>query len=76
MLEQNEKRFYNDLSQVDKDSSFLAVWTGMTYCNDPKFSDRWAFANSVDPDLTASRGAVWSGSALFAIQSASFGLIA
>ena len=28
----------------------------------------------LDPDQTASRGAVWSGSTLFAIPSASFGL--
>ena len=37
------------------------------YRNDPKFSDRYAWANSADP--------VWSGSTLFAIPSASFGLI-
>ena len=36
------------------------------YRNDPKFSDRYAWANSADPDQTAPRGAVWSGSALFA----------
>ena len=45
------------------------------YRNDPKFSDRYAWANSVDPDQTAPRGAVWSGSTLFAIPSPSFGLI-
>ena len=50
------------------------------YRNDPKFSDRYARANSADPDQTAPlqiapRGAVWSGSTLFAIPSASFGLI-
>ena len=62
------------------------------YRNDPKFSDRFAWANSADPDQTAPRGAVWSansadpdqtapggavwsGSTLFAILSASFGLI-
>ena len=37
------------------------------YRNDPKFSDRYAWANSTDPDQTAPRGAVWSGSTLFAI---------
>ena len=41
------------------------------YRIDPKFSDRYAWANSADPDQTAPRGAVWSGSTLFA----SFGLI-
>ena len=46
-----------------------------TYRNDPKFSDRYAWANSADPDQTAPRGAVWSGSTLFAIPAASFWLI-
>ena len=27
------------------------------YRNDPKFSDRYAWANSTDPDRTAPRGA-------------------
>ena len=45
------------------------------YHNDPKFSDRYARANSADPDQTAPRGAVWSGSTLFAIPSALFGHI-
>ena len=39
---------------------------GLGYSNDPKFSDRQVWANSVDPDET-----VWSGSTLFAIPSAS-----
>ena len=43
--------------------------------NDPKFSDRYAWVNSADPDQTAPRGAVWSRSPLFAIPFASFGLI-
>ena len=47
----------------------------MKYRNDPKFSDRYAWANSSDPDQTAPTGAVWSGPTLFAIPSASFGLI-
>ena len=38
----------------------------LAYRNDPKFSDRYAWANSADPDQTA----VWSGSTLFAIPSA------
>ena len=42
------------------------------YCKDPKFLDRQVWANSVDPDQTAPRGAVWSVSTLFAILSASF----
>ena len=45
------------------------------YRNDPKFLDRQVWANSADPDQTAPTGAVWSGSTLFAIPSASFGLI-
>ena len=36
------------------------------YRNDPKFSDRYVGANSADPDQTAPRGAVRSGSSLFA----------
>ena len=42
------------------------------YRNDPKFSDGYAWANSADPDQTVPRGAE---STLFAILSASFGLI-
>ena len=45
------------------------------YCNDPKVSDRQVLANSVDPDQTAPDAKVWSGCALFAISSASFGHI-
>ena len=45
------------------------------YHDVPKFLDRWGWANSVDPDQTAPRGAVWSGSTLLAIPSASFGHI-
>ena len=33
----------------------------VVYHTDPKFSDRYAWANSADPDQTAPRGAVWSG---------------
>ena len=47
----------------------------LTYRNDPKFSDRLIWTNSADPDQTAPRGAVWSGSTLFAIPAASFGCI-
>ena len=47
----------------------------LIYRNDPKFSDRYAWANSADLDQTAPRAAVWSGSTQFAIPSASFGLI-
>ena len=42
------------------------------YSNDPKFSDRKVWANSADPDQTAPRGAVLSGSSLFAIFFAPF----
>ena len=41
----------------------------VSYRDDPKFSD------IADPDQTAPRGAVWSGSTLFAIPAASFGCI-
>ena len=43
--------------------------------HDPKFSDRQVWANSADPDQTGPREAVWSGTTLFAIPSASFGRI-
>ena len=40
----------------------------LIYCNDTKFLDRQvAWANSVDPVQTAPRGAVLSGSSLFAV---------
>ena len=55
---------------------FTCPLIGTVYRNVPKFSDRQVWVNSVDPDQTAPRGAVWSGSTLFAIPSASFGLIA
>ena len=43
------------------------LWSkSMDYCNYPKFSDRYVWANSADPDQTAP---------LFVIPSASFGLI-
>ena len=32
-----------------------------------KVSDKMTYANNADPDQTAPEGAVWSGSALFAI---------
>ena len=58
---------------------FLQVLTLMfgivQYRNDPKFSDRQVWVNSVDPDQTAPRGTVWSGSTLFVIPSAPFGCI-
>ena len=50
------------------------LWYLSKYHNVPKFSDRQVWATSADPDQTA-RGAVWSGSTLFAIPSASFGCI-
>ena len=43
----------------------------MPDCNDPKFSDRQVYANSVDPDQIP----VPSGFIMFAILSASFWLI-
>ena len=45
------------------------------YRNDRTFLERQAWANSADPDQTAPRGAVWSGSTQFATPSASFGCI-
>ena len=45
----------------------------IAYSNGPKFSYGQVRANSTDPDQTAPRGAVWSGSTLFAISSAVLG---
>ena len=57
----------------------LSVWCFASlqsvYCNNPKFSDRQAWANGEDPDQRAPRGEVWSGFALFAILYAFIGLI-
>ena len=47
----------------------------LRYHNDHKFLDRQAWTSSVDPDQTAPEWSVWSGSTLFAILPASFGLI-
>ena len=59
------------LSQASLQQSIIGSYRHISkYRNDPKFSDRYAWANNADP-----RGAVWSGSTLFAIPSASFGLI-
>ena len=44
--------------QMTKNFGFLIV---AEYRNDPKLSDRYAWANSADPDQTAPKGAVWSG---------------
>ena len=35
---------------------YLQVFLVLTYRNDPKFSDRYAWANSADPGQTAPRG--------------------
>ena len=56
-------------------NKILESTINIKYCIVPKFSDRQVLANSADPDQTAPRGAVWSGSTLFAILSASFGHI-
>ena len=71
-------RFQVDLTTkssdlLDKDGQWK--WVDFVYRNFPKFSDRQVWANIADPDQTAPRGAVWSGSTLFAVPSASFGLI-
>ena len=52
--------------------SVVTVCSLDSYRNDPKFSDRKVGVNSADPDQTAPRGAVCSGSSLFAFPFASF----
>ena len=48
------------------------IWVNSVKCKCPKISytkisDKMAYANSADPNMTAPEGAVWSGSTLFAI---------
>ena len=58
---------------LEKDSNTIIFPSyNNTIINDPKFL---VWVNSVDPDQTAPRGAIWSGSTLFAIPSAPFGCI-
>ena len=44
------------------DTNYFHIMTtvqfSLLYRNDPKFLDRWFWANSADPDQTAPRGAV------------------
>ena len=47
----------------------------LSYRTNSMYWDRQVSANSADQDQTASEEAVWSGSTLFAIPSASFGCI-
>ena len=42
----------------DHQSTFSTIQSDSKYRNDLKFSDRYAWANSADPDQTAPRGAV------------------
>ena len=70
-----QKSFYFLCVQIfGLNSIYLVIQIIHTH-NDPKFSDSQAWVNSADPDQTAPRGAVCSGSTLFAIPSASFGHI-
>ena len=71
-----EKRLCQVRCYIDYTWTFQKYFSvSMAYRNFPKFSDRQVKANSADQDQTALRGAVWSGSTLFAIPSASFGCI-
>ena len=64
------KKKKNQLAGVESMIFGWGVWFDK-YRNDPKFSDRQVCANSADPDQTAQS----DQSTLFAIPSASFGLI-
>ena len=55
------------ISDCEFCNRFLCIILTYVYRNNPKFLDRQVWANSVDPDQTAPRGAVSSGSALLAI---------
>ena len=61
--------FFHTLPQISrKDIQKTGNFTiYLIYRNEPKFLDRQAWENSEDPDQTAPRGAVWSGSTRFAI---------
>ena len=48
------------------------IFNKQNYRNDPKFLDRFDWANTADPDQTAPLGAVGSVSSLFAIPFTSF----
>ena len=56
--------------------SYIHVYCSVTYHKNFKYLGRQVWTYKVDPNQTAPpTGAVWSGPALFAIQSASFGFI-
>ena len=44
--------------KTDPHINFTLLHRSQNYSYDPKFSDRYAWANSADPDQTAPRGAV------------------
>ena len=71
-----QKPDFTDNYAVENEFQVLGFETSCVkrsdYRNVPKFSDRQVWANNVDPDWTAPRGAFWSGSTLFAILSTSF----
>ena len=48
----------NSLDGAQIMGTLLKIKQIMWYRNDPKFSDRYVWANSADPDQTAPRGAV------------------
>ena len=66
--EQKKSIGQNYLCQFLKHFQYKWYHFKKDYCNDPKFLDRWVWANSADPDQTT----VWSGTSLFAIPFASF----
>ena len=49
------------------DSSVFCKYGKCPKISNTKGSDKMTYANSADPDWTASEGAVWSGSTLLAI---------
>ena len=67
--------YHRDASKRHRDPEQEHSDEHLQYRSDTKFSDRYAWANSADPDQTAPRGAVWSRSTLFGIPPASFGFI-
>ena len=64
---QYKDRFSHDVAHKHLFCKGTVKALSSTYRNDPKFLDRYAWANSADPDQTAPRGAVCSRSSLIRV---------
>ena len=64
LIEYRKKPKYSEIQKICCNHS--KIWTRWLYQRVMHPKDAAEIATSVDPDQTAPRGAVWSGSALFA----------